>query len=57
MSQKIGRRLKNTVVIIQYSDTSIDLACLMQVRNPLWLDVERFRLPIFSSVQSDLLLS
>jgi hypothetical protein len=31
MSQKTGPRLKNTVVIIQYSDTSIDLASLMDV--------------------------
>jgi hypothetical protein len=29
VSQKTGRRLKNTVVIVQYSDTSIDLASLM----------------------------
>jgi hypothetical protein len=29
MSQKTEQRLKNTVVIIQYTDTSIDLAFLM----------------------------
>jgi hypothetical protein len=31
VSQKTGRRLKNTVVIIQYHDTSLDLASLMGV--------------------------